>query len=356
MLKYIVPLCSLLILAGCENREAGREQAGPPPRPVEVAAVEINTMSETVNLVGSLAAAESTEIRSEIAGRIEEIRFQEGDQVRRGQILFRLDDREMRAQLVEARARMNLARQELNRANELLSERFISQAEFDRLQADFDRAEAETERLNARIEKTEIRAPFSGRVGARGVSPGSVISTDTVLTRIDDLSQLKIEFMVPERFLPQVEIGTLVRLPDQVRDSEANRYGRVYFISPHIDRQRRAAEVKARIEEPSPGQRPGMFADVELVLRTVEALTVPEGAILSRADGHFLVAVRSNDGNSVAEFLPVDLGIRQRGLVQVIPKNGEPTPWQSVVSAGVGALPLFPGAPLMPRSAGGRDR
>ncbi len=350
MRRFILPLCALVVLAGCGDRDNGPQQAGPPPRAVETAEVQVRPMSETIHLVGSLAAAESTEIRSEISGRIEEIRFREGEEVRRGQVLFRLDDRELRAQLHEARTRVNLARQELERGRVLLDERIVSRAEFDRLQADFERGEAEVERLSVRLDLTVIRAPFSGVLGARNVSPGSVVSTDTVLTRIDDLSRLQIEFMVPERFLPQVALGTVVRLQDQTLETPQS--GSVFFISPHLDRQRRAAEVKAYIEDPSPVLRPGMFANVELVLRTVDdALTVPEGAILSRADGHFLVAVRSNEGSAVADFIPVELGLRQRGIVQVIPRNDEPSAGLTIVSAGVGALPLFPGAPLQPRPA-----
>lgn len=354
--KIVFSLCCLVFLAACGEREGNRTPGPAPPRPVEVALVEVRPLSETLQLVGSLAAAESTAIRAEIDGRIEEIRFREGERVRAGEILFRLDDRELRAQLDEARARTELAKQELERGRELLAEGFISRAELDRLQADFDRGRAEAERLAARLEKATIRAPFAGVVGAREVAPGSVITSDTVLTRIDDTSRLKVEFMVPERFLPQVAIGTAVHLPDPALPEAETPRGKVYFVSPHLDRERRAGEVKALVEHPPPRLRPGMFAQVELVLRTVEAaLTVPEGAILSRPDGHFLVAVRERDGQAVADFLPVELGIRRRGLVQVIPRNGEPLPGQPVVAAGVGALPLFPGAPLQPRPAGGKD-
>jgi membrane fusion protein, multidrug efflux system len=354
--KIIFSLCCLAFLAACGEREDNRTPDAAPPRPVEVAIVEVRPLSETLHLVGSLTAVESTEIQAEIAGKIEEIRFLEGEQVRAGQILFRLDDRELRAQLNEARARTELAKRDLERGRALMTEGFISKAELDRLQADFDRGRAETERLAARLDKTEIRAPFAGVLGAREVSPGTVISTDTVLTRIDDLSRIKVEFMVPERFLPQVAIGTRVHLTDQALADAEPPMGRVFFISPYLDPERRAGEVKALIEKPAPGLRPGMFANVELVLRTVEgALTVPEGAVLSRADGHFLVAIREQDGEAVADFLPVNLGIRRRGLVQVIPRNGEPVPGQRVVGAGVGALPLFPGALLLPLPAAGKD-
>lgn len=357
MPRFFFFLGSLLLLAACSDKEgAGTEPAGPPPRPVEVTRVEQRPMAETLRLVGSLAAAESTEIYTEIAGRIENIRFQEGDRVERGDLLFRLDDRELRAQLAEARAQRELARQDLARARELIAAGFISRAEMDRLRADFLQAEAETERLAARLDKTEIRAPFAGVVGARQVSPGAVIATDTVLTRVNDLSRLKIEFMVPERYLPQVSIGTVVRLPEQSRPDEPPPEGKVYFISSQLDRQSRASEVKALVEDPAPQLRPGMFANIELVLRTVEeALTVPEGAILSREDGHFLVAVQETGDEARAEFLPVDLGIRQRGVVQVIPRDGQPLAGRSVVAAGVGALPLFPGALLIPRDSGGKD-
>jgi membrane fusion protein, multidrug efflux system len=125
--------------------------------------------------------------------------------------------------------------------------------------------------------------------------------------------------------------------------------GTVYFISTHLDRQTRAAQVRALVEEPPATLRPGMFADLELLLREPQVLAVPEGAVLARGEGTFLVTVLDGEQGKVAGLLPVRLGLRARGWVQVEALQGELAQGQQVVAAGVGVLPLFPGAPLEPR-------
>jgi membrane fusion protein, multidrug efflux system len=309
----------------------------------------LRPMAEVLPLVGTVAANESLEIRPEIAGQIAELHFSDGERVRRGQLLLRLDDRELRAQLAEAGARLELAEQEGQRMRKLFVEQFVSQAEVDRSRAEQLRAAAEVERLRARLAKTELRAPFAGHIGVRNVAPGASVTTDTVIARLDDLSRVKIEFAVPEAYLPQIQKGAQVRIVQPGEQGRGTVQGTVYFISTHLDRQTRAAQVRALVEEPPATLRPGMFADLELLLREPQVLAVPEGAVLARGEGTFLVTVLDGEQGKVAGLLPVRLGLRARGWVQVEALQGELAQGQQVVAAGVGVLPLFPGAPLEPR-------
>jgi membrane fusion protein, multidrug efflux system len=339
----------LLLLTACNQNGAVEQAAAPAPRPVEVTEVELRPMAEVLPLVGTVTANESLEIRPEITGQIASLHFSDGARVMRGQLLLRLDDRELRAQLDETQARLSLAEQELQRMSNLFAERFVSQAEVDRSRAEQLRAAAEVERLRARLAKTEVRAPFAGTVGVRHVSPGALVTTETVITRIDDLSRVKIEFTVPEAYLGQVQIGTAVRIIEANRQGQNGAQGTVYFISPHLDRQTRAAQIRALVEQPPATLRPGMFADLELLLREPLVLAVPEGAVLARGADTFLVTVQDGEKGKVAGLLPVRLGLRARGWVQVEAVAGELEAGQQVVAAGVGVLPLFPGAPLDPR-------
>jgi membrane fusion protein, multidrug efflux system len=345
MFSRVLVAVLLLSLTACQQNTAS-EQAAAPPRSVEVTTVQMRSMAEILPLVGTVAANESLEIRPEIAGQIAALHFSDGERMTRGQLLLRLDDRELRAQLAEAGARLELAEQEGQRMRNLFAEQFVSQAEVDRSRAEQLRAAAEVERLRARLAKTELRAPFAGLVGVRNVAPGASVTTDTVIARLDDLSRVKIEFTVPEAYLAQVHIGTVVRI---IEAGGGNAQGTVYFISPHLDRHTRAAQIRAVVEEPPVTLRPGMFADLELLLREPQVLAVPEGAVLARGEGTFLVTVQEGEQGKIAGLLPVRLGLRARGWVQVEALQGELRPGQEVVAAGVGVLPLFPGAPLAPQ-------
>lgn len=338
--------CSLL-LAGC-----GAGVAESPPAPERVQAVEVSPVSqrdltETLVVVGSLAANESADVRAEISGLVRQIRFQEGQQVEEGEVLVELDDRDLQAQLREATVRLELAKQTFERNEKLLSTQSVSLADRDRALAELESARATRDLLQVRLDKCIIRAPFAGTIGARNISPGDLVNPSDSISRLDDLSRLKVEFALPERHADRVEPNSRVLLHAGKGQSRTTVPGIVYFVSPAIDRATRAIQVKAILESPPPFLRPGMFAQVEVILEEKEkVLTVPETAILAREGSYFLVLVeRDQEDREVIGYSPVRLGLRQNGLVEVIPLGGEGlTAGQEVVAAGVGSLPLFPGA------------
>jgi membrane fusion protein (multidrug efflux system) len=353
----LIFLCSSLILAlgaGCGKKAPG----GPVPgstaalvQPVEVIKVVRRDLVESLSLVGSLAPNETAQIRAEIAGQVRSVQFQEGEHVAKEQVLLKIDDAELRAQLAQAEASFHLAELNLKRSENLTEARSMSQAEADRMRSEYASAEAAYSLLRVRVAKTEIKAPFAGIVGARTISPGDYITAATSVTTLDDLSRLKIDFQVPERFSSRVKSGTAFTVRARTPAGEAVTTGEVYFIASVIDRSTRSSQVKGYITGIPAGFQPGMFAGIELVLDVRKGvLAVPEGAILTTPAGPQVIAVRAKGADKVAEFVPVLLGLREKGLVEVAPaKEGSLAEDQLVVASGVGALVLYPGIKLEPR-------
>lgn len=346
-----------LASSGCSKERAAAASAAPaggaaPAQPVEVVSVTRRDLVESLSLVGSLAPNETAQIRAEISGQVRAVRFNEGEPVTRGQVLLQLDDAEIRAQLAQAEARFRLTELNLRRSEDLTQARSMSPAEADRVRSEYTSAEAELQLLRVRLDKMEIKAPFDGIAGARNVSPGDYVTAATIITTIDDLSRLKVDFQIPERFVARVAPGSKFSIRAQTPlGGEVRSEGEVYFVSSIIDRATRASQVKGYLAKESAGLKPGMFANIDIVLQVRRgALTVPEGAILTTPGGPQVIAVRDRDGANVAEFVPVKLGLRERGLVEIIPlKDGAIAEQHAVVASGVGALILYPGIKVEPR-------
>lgn len=338
--------------AGCSKKNGAMpaRAAGAQRQPVEVVNVARRDLADTLTLVGSLAANEAADLRPELAGQVRTVLFEEGEHVTAGQVLVKIDDAELRAQLAQAEASFRLAELNLKRSDDLTQARSMSQAEADRVRSEFSSAEAELQLLRVRLDKMAIKAPFDGVVGARSVSPGDYVTPQTVITTLNDLSRMKVDFQVPERFAGKVRPGTpfTLRSPGLAAGQEAA--GEVYFVSAVIERATRSTQVKGFVASPPAALKPGMFANVDLVLEVRRGvLTVPEGAVLTTAAGASVIAVRRDGEDQVAEFVPVRLGLRARGLVEVQPLQGEFTEQQAVVASGVGGLNIFPGTRLEPR-------
>lgn len=341
------------LTAGCAKKSSSQSAARPGPaqaQVVEVAPVVRHDLQETLTVVGSFEANESAQLRPEIAGLVQAIYFEEGQTVKQGDLLMKIDDAELRAQFAQVEARFKLAELNVARSESLSETRTIPQSEYDRARSEYAAARAELDVLKLRIEKTSLRAPFDGVIGARTLSPGDYVTSGSILTTLNDLSRLKISFQVPERYLGKVHAGTPFTIRTRQGGALAEITGEVYFVSPVIDRSTRSSEVKGYVARPPAMLKPGMFANVEIVLDVRRAaLTVPEGAILTVSDGTQVIAVREAMGEPVAEFIPVQVGLRTRGLAEITVagdalKEGDP-----VVAAGVGALILYPGIRLAPR-------
>jgi membrane fusion protein (multidrug efflux system) len=303
-------------------KEGGKDAAkGPPAMPVKAVAAKTAPAVDEAAAVGSLRADEAVTIRPEIAGRIAEIAFREGQSVARGAVLATLDASETRAQLMSSSAQAKLDLQRLERSEDLFKKGFISQQALDEARSSHARSAARVREDEAKLAKSEIRAPFSGVAGLRQVSEGAYVAAGTDIARLEKIDQLKLDFRVPEAFVARVRPGQPVRvLVDAYRDKAFS--GSVYAIEPGIDDQTRTILLRARVANADMQLRPGMFARVQVQLGVREkAVWVPEAAIVPKGQDSFVFRVAvsaAGNGGGKAELVRVQTGARKVGEVEIV--------------------------------------
>ncbi len=281
--------------------------------PVETYTAAFERVEDKIFAVGSLEANEMVQMKSEIAGRIVKVSFDEGAAVGKGDVLFQLDDAKLRAELEWAEARLEKARNNLERSRKLLEQHTISPQEFDDVQAEFKEADATVSLAKERLSDATIRSPLKGFISERLVSPGQYIDKNQTLVTVVDNDPMKIDFAVPERFLPQLHLGQNVKVKVVSLASEIFT-GEVYFIDPRVEPSTRTIKVKAQIPNPSGELRAGMFANAELIVGARDqAVVIPEQALVPQIDKVTVFVVK--DG--IAQRREVKIGARMAGKVEI---------------------------------------
>ncbi len=282
--------------------------------PVEVASASFGEITEEVRAVGTLQAKESVIIRPEIQGRVTKINFEEGQQVRKGTILIQLESAELRAQLAQARAELEIARLNYDRMRRLIANDNVSRQELDQASTTLKSAQATYALFSERVSKTIIRAPFSGVLGTRLVSPGAYLQAGRDIVNLEDLTTLKIDFRVPEKLLTRLALKQEVEVRVDAIEGKSFQ-GHVYALDPRVDEASRTIRVRAKIPNSHGTLRPGMFANVTLVTgHTEEAILIPEEAIVPKQGKAFVYLVREN----IVHMTEIRLGLRKRSVVQVL--------------------------------------
>jgi membrane fusion protein (multidrug efflux system) len=266
-----------------------------------------------VEALGTLRANESVDITAKVADRVAAIHFNEGQQVRKGEVLIELDNTEARADLAAAEAAASDSRSQYKRSQELYQTKALSEAQLDQLHATLLANEARVEAARSRLHDRVITAPFNGRVGLRNVSLGGLVNPGGVITTLDDLSIVKLDFSVPEIFLSTLQPGLTVEArstayPDQPFS------GRVASVATRVDPTTRAVTIRALIDNRDARLRPGMFMTVKLVRREGLALMLPEQAIVPENDQHFVYVIEDGKAHKRA----VKIGRRRPGEVEVL--------------------------------------
>jgi membrane fusion protein (multidrug efflux system) len=304
---------ALLNVAGCE-KEAGpaaRGAWGAAPK-VVTAAVRSELLVDEIEALGTVKANESVEIRPRVASLVERIVFEEGELVEKGELLIELERSEIVAGLALAEANLSESRSVYNRNKSLASTQAISASNLEQLLAQVKVDEAQVEAARARLANSMIRAPFSGKVGLRRVSPGSFVNTSTVITTLDDIGRVKLDFSVPETFLTVVQEGMPI-VAQSVVYPERQFTGIVASVDTRLDPVSRAIQVRAVIENRDAALRPGMFMTVALQRESGEVLVVPEQAIVPEGSSQFVFTVADN----VVTRKRIEIGRRIPGLVVV---------------------------------------
>lgn len=316
---------------------AGAPPGTPPPMPVEAVPVRVGAVSRTVTAVGSLLSNESVVIRPEVAGKISEIPFQEGQAVKKGAVLVKLDDSIARATLAQAQASIAFSRAELNRADELYRQKTGPARTKEQAQAKLQADEAAVQLARAQLEKLTLTAPFDGVLGLRKVSVGDVVAAGKDIVNLESIDTLKLDFRVPELYLPTVKVGQTLQV---AVDAFSGRGfdGTVIAIDPLVDVNGRAVAVRARVANADGSLRPGLFARVSLTIDTQpNAVLVPEQAIVAFGNKQFVFKVADGKAAQTA----VTLGGRRNAEVEIAEGL---KPGDMVVTAG--QLKIRDGAPV----------
>ena len=327
----------------------------PPAMPVRAVAARVAPAVDETSAVGTLRADEAVTIRPEIAGRIAQILFAEGQGVKKGALLARLDTSELAAVLASSKAQTALDRQRLERAEDLYKKGFFSQQALDEARSNYARSVAKQAEDEAKLAKTEMRAAFGGVAGLRQASEGAYVAAGTDIARLEKIDQLKLDFRLPELFLARVRPGQSVRI---VVDAypEASFSGAIYALEPALDEQTRTVLVRARVANPEMRLRPGMFARVQLQLGVREkAIWVPEAAIVPRGQDSFIYRV--TDGKTA--LVKVRTGLRKAGEVEILSgvAAGDQVVTEGVQKIGPGsAVTLMGDAPPKPAAAAAQGK
>jgi membrane fusion protein, multidrug efflux system len=315
---------------------------GNQPVPVRMVQVQAATVFDKVTAAATLLPHERVVLRPEIDGRIVSLTFNEGQMVKKGAVIVRLDDSEQRAAMAAANADLKLAESRFRRNEELASKGFISQQALDEANANLDIVRARVSEVKVALDKTVIRAPFTAMAGLRKVSPGAYVKKGDDMVELAAIDQLNLDVNVPEVHLPLVKVGQPVSVTVDALPGETFS-GKVYAMEPVVDLASRGALVRARMANPGGRLKPGMFARVSANLGSrPNAVVVPEQAVLPKGGQAYIYRVE----NGKAMLTPVQLGRRNPGQVEVV--SGLMAGDTIVVD---GLLKLKPGAPVAPVEA-----
>ncbi len=300
--------------AAAAGGKAAAPRAATGPVTVDVVRVDTMKMVDELNSVGTLRSNESVILRPEVAGRIVVLNFSDGAAVRKGQQLVAFDSSVNKAEVDQARAELNIARANFRRNEELASKKFISERAKDESFANVQVLEAKLALAQARLAKLEIRAPFSGVVGIRTVSVGDYVKDGADLVNLEDLSSVKVDFRIPEKYADAVKIGQAIEVMFDALPGKAYQ-ARVDAIDPQYDSAGRSALLRGRIANPEGRLRPGMFARVRLIMaQRDEALVVPEEAIVPM--GQKVTVWKVVDGKAVRT--EVKIGLRREAKAEIV--------------------------------------
>lgn len=306
-----------LALVGLEAAAPSAQQrggGGGGPIGVVVAPVRTHLVVDRTESVGTVRARDAVVITARIGGIVQNIRFQEGQRVREGEQLVDLESAALRAELDQARALASDAESQLRRARGLQAGQSIAAQRLETLEATFRQAEGRVRAAQARLEEMRIAAPFSGRVGLRGVSVGALVQPGTQITTLDDISRVRVEFSVPEIFVAQVRAGSSV-MARSAAFGDRRFTGTVAVVDTRIDTATRTVRIISEFDNSDEALKPGLFMTVELVLnRRENALVIAEEALDPIGDRNFVYVVRENRARRVE----VRLGQRLPGEVEIL--------------------------------------
>lgn len=306
------------LAAGVWYKEQGRSQSpsfsrGGTPS-VVVTVVSRQNVRREVEALGTIKSRESVVLSAKVTEKVEQVHFKDGQQVRAGDLLVTLRSGEQKAKVRAAKANLQEHQREYKRIEGLVKRNTIASSELDKLYTDIEIARAVLAQHQAELDARFIQAPFAGVLGFRQISPGALLTPGTVITTLDDLAKVKLDFTIPEQFIGQLRLGSVIEggvaaFPEQPFA------GIVTGIDSRVNPLTRAIVVRAEINNPKLLLRPGMLMTLRLIVEQRQGLVVPEEALVPRQRNNFLFVVNNDN---VVEQRQVDVGFRSRGTAEIL--------------------------------------
>ena len=280
---------------------------------VKTATIALAKFKDAVEAVGTSRANEQVLITSKYSDLVDEISFKDGATVKKGDILVRLNSREEAAKVKELEANLAESVAQLNRFQDLYTKKATSKSIVDQQEAKAKSISAQLLRAKIKLEDFTIKAPFSGMLGFREISLGALINVGGVITSLDDLSIIKVDFSVPERYLTTVSVGQRIEATNTAYHAETF-VGKITSVDSRIDSVTRTLKVRAEIPNADNKLRAGMLLSLHVVRNVEQILQIPESAVIPIEDQHFVFAVEED--KAVKKSLKI--GRRYQGFVEVL--------------------------------------
>lgn len=316
----VAAVASFGLLACSDSQRAAAPGSYQRPAVAVIASAAVSrSMSDELEAIGTTVANESVILTAKVTDTVSQVRFEDGAYVEAGDVLVELTNTEETALLAEAEANVDDSARQLERIENLYRQRSVPVSQRDEVRARYNAARARYDSLVARLNDRLVRAPFSGLLGFRQVSAGTLLTPDTAIATLDDVSVIKLDFSVPEIHLAVLKPG--LALTAQSRAYPDQRFtAQVQTIDTRIDPVTRTARVRANIANPDRLLRPGMLLTVALETNARTALTIPESALVQRSGrSSVYVVVRQEDGpEQIAAIRRVQIGARSAGFVEVL--------------------------------------
>jgi len=327
------------------GRRGGQGPGDQPPLAVDIYVVKPTLINEKIEVSGSLQANETTEIHPEISGRLVRLNIAEGKFVNKGALLAKIYDGDLQAQLRKLQVQLDIAKTNEERSSQLLKIQGISKADYDASALNVNNIKADIEITRANITKTEIRAPFRGKLGLKNISPGAFITPSTVITSISEVNKLKLQFSVPEKYGSEIKNGQLVSFT--VNGSSKTFSAAVMATETAIGEDTRSLTIRALVKNTDPALIPGTFANVQMILgNNPDAIMIPNSAVIPQGRKKQVYVYKAS------KALPMEIttGMRDSANVQVLTGL---FPGDTLITSGL--LFLRPGSDVKLSSTAARD-
>jgi len=298
-----------------DDKKSTGGTGGKPAAPLKVSTFMVtpSLFSETITATGTVLADEGIELQPETNGKIVSINFIEGAPVKQGDLLLKLNDSDLRANLDRYNYSKKLAEVRFRRYSQLLNQKMVSQDDYDSVLSEMNVQQSYIDLYKAEIQKTEIRAPFNGVVGLRYVSVGAFVNASTRIATLQRLNELKIDFAVPEKYSGRIKVGSQITFT--VAGGLQKYAGRIVALDPRIDSGTRTLLVRAICANVDGRLLPGAFTNVSISLDQIaNAFLVPAEAVVAGLDEKNVYVIK--DG--LAERRPVETGARTATQVHIV--------------------------------------